>query len=411
MSTLFLHPFRAPAIWLLLAWTLIGRFLVLLIDMFVGNAPMAVALAIGFLLPVWYLLIGSLSIYAQKHLLHVARGLGDEPIPQITDLNPFKDSLAAQLCLLLLIPLSVIATFGPQLTAGQAVLPALIFPLLWLGVMLEGSLAEGLHPASLWRIISGLNVFYLAAAALLSGCIGVFFYSLVYWHDLFVFAATGYLYLFCHGLAGKILYWRRGPLYLHTERSPEQDHARELAGRHAALNQLFDELQQLCNTGRVVAAHDKLVRHIDGAFEEMDPIVHERLLGFQDKRLTLQHAVYYLGRLLAADKRPKAWALFKTCVEMDDRFRPLEDSALLELTGAAPREDTLLVDEVLSDFATAYPDSQLIAAVKFRRARILVELLGRVETGHELIREIAQTHPEFAAEQRYRDYRTKHGIH
>ena len=410
MLNLFIRPLQAPAIFLLLAWTLIGRFLTVLLDLFVDYVPMAKALAVGFLLPAWYLILGSLTIYANKHVLHVARGLGDAPIADITDLNPFQNSSALQLALLLLIPLGVLVALGPQPSPAAIVLSALIFPLLWLAVMLEGSLIEGLHPANLWRIVSGLNVFYLPTAMLVSTYVGMLVYNILYWHDILIFAATGYLYLLGHGLTGKILYWRRGPLYLHTERSPEQDRAQELQDRYATLNALITELHQLCNTGRIVEAHDRLNAYIGGAFEEMDPIIHERLLDFQDKRLTLQHAVYYLERLLDADKRLKAWTLFKSCVAMDDRFRPLNDEALLVLTGAAPREDALLIDEVLKDFPSAYPDSQIIPDVMFRRARVLIELLGNRDAGHQLIREIALAHPKFAARARYRNYRARQGI-
>jgi len=410
MLNLILRPLQAPAVWLLVAWTLVGPCLVLMIDSFVDYAPIATALAIGFLLPVWYVLMGGLSTYAQKHLVHAARGLGDEPIAATTDFNPLQDALAFQLALLLLIPLYVVAAFGPDLTVAQVILPVLVFPLLWLGVMLEGSLLAGLHPAMLWRILAGLNIAYVPTALIVSACVGSLVYTIVYWHHVLAFAAVGYGYLLGHGVVGKILYWRRGPLHLHTDRSPEQARARELQERHAALNRLLNELHRLCSTGRVLEAYDKLDAHMDGAYEDMDPLIHERLLAFQDKRLTLEHAVHYLGRLLEAGKRVKAWALFKSCLALDDRFRPMEDHALIELTRAASRADALLVEELLGDFPRAYPHSNLIAAAKFRRARVLLELIGNTETAHGIVREIAQSHPEFAAEARYRNYRAKHHI-
>ncbi|MFP6816982.1 MAG: hypothetical protein VB949_15120 [Pseudomonadales bacterium] len=210
MLNVIIRPLQAPAIWLLLSWTLLGRFAVMAVDIFIEYQPLAVALAVGFMAPVWYLIIGALCIFAHKHLLHVARGVDDEPLEQITDLNPFQDSLALQCCLLLLIPLALIGSLGADLTLTQVIVPALIFPLLWMGVMLEGSLSEGLHPANLWRIVVGLNVFYPLAAAIISACVGLLLYTTLYWHDIFVFAGVGYLFLLGHGLAGKILYWRRG---------------------------------------------------------------------------------------------------------------------------------------------------------------------------------------------------------
>jgi hypothetical protein len=347
----------------------LGRFAVMAVDIFIEYQPLAVALAVGFMAPVWYLIIGALCIFAHKHLLHVARGLDDEPIEQITDLNPFQDSLALQCCLLLLIPLALIGSLGADLTLAQVIVPALIFPLLWMGVMLEGSLSEGLHPANLWRIVVGLNVFYPLAAAIISACVGLLLYTTLYWHDIFVFAGVGYLFLLGHGLAGKILYWRRGPLFLRTERSPGQLHAAEAAARYETLDQLLGELHQLCNTGRLTQAYELLDAHIDGDYEEMDPIIHERLLEFQHQRLTLRHAAHYIERLFQADRRAKAWTLLKSCVELDDGFRPIDGVTLFELTGVAGREDALLIDQLLSDFSSIYPQNELIATAKFRRAR------------------------------------------
>lgn len=42
--------------------------------------------------------------------------------------------------------------------------------------------------------------------------------------------------------------------------------------------------------------------------------------------------------------------------------------------------------------------------------RVLIELLDNAEDGHSVVREIAESHPAFAGEARYRDYRAKHGI-
>ena len=52
MLNVIIRPLQAPAIWLLLAWTLLGRFAVMAVDIFIESQPLAVALAVGFMAPV-----------------------------------------------------------------------------------------------------------------------------------------------------------------------------------------------------------------------------------------------------------------------------------------------------------------------------------------------------------------------
>ena len=73
------------------------------------------------------------------------------------------------MCLLMLVPLALLSTFGPELTVGEMILPALLFPLLWMGVLLEGSLAEGLHPAN--RAATAVNrMGQMIFAVMVSSC-------------------------------------------------------------------------------------------------------------------------------------------------------------------------------------------------------------------------------------------------
>ena len=81
MITLLLWPFRAPAGWILGLFILLGWLLLAAIDLFDDLVPMALALIIGFELPLWYLLLGSLCLAAQMRLLHHARGRTSSPWP------------------------------------------------------------------------------------------------------------------------------------------------------------------------------------------------------------------------------------------------------------------------------------------------------------------------------------------
>ena len=171
--------------------------------------------------------------------------------------------------------------------------------------------------------------------------------------------------------------------------------------------QLFHELLRHCENGNLGTAFEELQSFMGDRTEELDPLMHERLLGFQDIRLTLLHAVHYLQRMVDQGKTGKAWALLKSCLAIDDRFRPLTDNALLTLTRAAEPEDAGLVNILLEDFHLCYPDSKHIASAKFRRARVCIELLNDKKTGVALIEEIASDYPEFAATQRYEAYQAR----
>ena len=83
------------------------------------------------------------------------------------------------------------------------------------------------------------------------------------------------------------------------------------------------------------------------------------------------------------------------------------DEALLALTRAAGREDVGIVNDVLRDFASAYPDSRLIPDAMFRRARICIELLGDGATGMRLLSAIDTGYPEFAAGDAVQRYRQR----
>ena len=157
MITLLLWPFRAPAAWILGLFILLGWLLLATIDLFDDMAPMALALMIGFELPLWYLLLGALCLAAQMRLLHHTRGLGPEPLADETNLNPFGNGLAFRLFVLLAIPLGLLWWQAAAPSPVVILLLTIVFPLPWLSLMLEASVREAFRAATLWRLIKGLG--------------------------------------------------------------------------------------------------------------------------------------------------------------------------------------------------------------------------------------------------------------
>jgi hypothetical protein len=396
---MLLWPFRTTPLILLGAYTMVAWAFTSWAALDFWVAAMVVTLG----LPVWYAVLGSLSLYAEKLLSQTASGLFERPIDSETDVNPFQHSLAFRLFVCQLVVFAVLYNHGPGFTP-VLLIPAALFPLLWLGVMLDESLFGGFAPRQLIALLSGLNVVYLAAAVLVSGSLGYLHYTLLYASTLPNILLSAVLFLEANLLFGALLYWRRSALNLHTHDSPEQRLAADLDARNRALDQLFHELHTHTSNGNFATAVIKLEAFMGDETESLDPLMHERLQHFQDRRLFLEHAVRYLGRLAARGEHRKAWTLLKACLAHDERFRPTSDETLLALTRAASREDVGLVNELLRDFPQAYPGSSLIPAAMFRRARVCIELLGDGTTGIHLLRDLQDHYPDFAATSEMRRY-------
>ena len=402
MITLLLWPLRPPAAWILGLFVLLGWLLLAADDLFDDMVPMARALIIGFELPLWYLLLGSLCLAAQMRLLHHARGLTDEPIADETNLNPFGNGLAVRFFVLLAIPLGVL---GWQAAAPSPAILGLLtvgFTLAWSSLMLEASVREAFRQATLWRLGKGIGIGWVGMWVLVGGSVGYLMATLLWLHNPLHLAAAGYGFLIAHGIAGRLIWHRRNHLDLYVEKSPELAEGAEVAGRSAFLDRLLEDLHRLCGVGHVAEAHKQLASYLQTPDSADDETVHQRLLQFTHQDLLLEHAVHYLGRLLENGKRQRAWALFKTCHAREARFRPVDDEALLTLVGMAAPEDGPLVEALLADFPDAYPDSHLIANARFRLARLMHEDWQRDDEAIAVLREIKAEHPAFAATEQFR---------
>ena len=322
---ILLWPFRATPLFLIAAYTLVAWAFTAWAAMDYWVAVMVTTLG----LPVWYGVLGPLSLYCEKILVQAASGLFDDPIDSEADLNPFQRGLAFRLFICHLAVFALLYNTRGELSA-MLLLPAAIFPLMWLSVVMDESLLGGFQPRKLLALLGGLNIFYLAAIVLISGSIGYLHYTLLYASSLPNILASVVLFLEANLLFGALLYWRRRSLNLATAKSPEQTRAVELAEESRAMDRLFHELHTHTANGSYSTAVLKLEAFIGEDSEAMDPLMHERLREFQDERLCLEHAVRYLGRLVDRGEVRKAWALMKECLAMDTRFRPHGDETLLQ---------------------------------------------------------------------------------
>ena len=400
---ILIRPLQLPGIVLILAFTLIGRLLVFFLDL-IGETIFAKIVIGGLGTLVWYAILGFLVSYGLKQLVHLSNGLFNERIDQETDLNPFQNPLAFKGTATLLIPLACWIAFGRDATVVELFIPAALFPLIYLSVALEESFLTVLQPNRVIKMVTGLGIWYLAVMLFLSVTAGYMLYVIIWQHNILLFFFSAYAFAIGNMLTGLVLFGRRNQLILHTEKSPEQERAQAIIAEAESMDRLFEVPHRLCDSGNLGKAYKHLENYMGEASDDIDPQVHRRLLNFHDKRLTLEHAVHYLERLVQRGEPKKAWAILLESLAIDEKFRPLSDQTLIGLTRAAEKDDARQVSLMLADFAETYPDSKLLPDALFRRARVLLELLGDSTTGTELLREIASQHPEFAATPQYQDY-------
>lgn len=355
---------------------------------------------------VWYAVLGGLSIYARKMLTQAAQGLFDERIDSETEINPFHGGNALQLCATHLIVFVLLYYAGPEL-GPLLILPALVLPLIWTGIMLDDAFFGYLAPARAGQLLGGLGPYYLLAVCLISGSLGYLHFSLQYASSFLNLLLSPLAFLYGNLLFGVILYHRRHELDLQTMKSPEQALAEEVALEQKRIDKLFHDVHTHMNAGNHAHAIRIIEEEVATDPISLDPLMHERLQVYQNEQLLLEHAVRYLGRLVSREESRKAWALMKECLELEPRFRPPNDEVLLTLTRSAGREDAGIVNTLLADFPDAYPDSPLIADALFRRARICVELLKDGDTGLALLKQIAAEYPQFARGDAFQRYRNR----
>ncbi len=400
---ILIRPLQLPGIVLILAFTLLGRVLVFFLDL-IGEGIFAKIVVGGLGTLVWYAILGFLVSYGLKQMTHLSAGLFTERIDQETDLNPFQNTLAFKGTMTLLIPLACWIAFGRDATILELFIPAALFPFIYLSIALEESFFAGLHPNRIMKVLAGLGIWYLAVMLFLSVTAGYMLYVIIWQHNILLFFLSAYAFVVGNMFTGLVLFARRNQLILHTEKSPEQEHAQAIIAEAESMDRLFEVLHRLCDSGSLAKAYKQLDEYIADAIDDIDPQVHRRLLDFHDKRLTLEHSVHYLERLALRGEPKKAWAILLESLAIDEMFRPLSDQTLLDLTHAAEKDDAREVSQVLANFAATYPDSKLIPDALFRRARVVLELLRDTTRGTQLLREIASQHPEFAATPQYQDY-------
>ena len=269
------------------------------------------------------------------------------------------------------------------------------------------SLLAGFNPGQHARLLRGLGG---ESAGLLVVGLGWFLLTAALsanQPNLLALLGAAYLFVLTHYLAGWLLFRHRLALDLETERSPEQANAAHWAAKGEVFRAMLMDLHRLCSTDRVDEAFAQLATYID-ANEGLDEAsVYLALKDFHDPRLRLEHSYHYIGRLVRNRDRHGAWQVLRDAVLEDSSFRPPSDEILISLLDEALHNHAPQVEALLADFNQRFPDSHLEANALFRLARVRIDHLGGRAEGLALLDRVASEHPEFAGQQRFRDYRSR----
>lgn len=407
-STLF-YPLRGPGPWVIGGFALLIWVLLSMVSLIGAHEPFAGFMAAFFLAPAVFLLCGVLVNYALVILRHTARGHPEPPTVDLPDLNPVRQGHVLMVVLVAAVVTGIVlSSLTESVSAAMFVGSAIVLGSSIVTLTaLNDSILAGLNPGQHARLLRGLGVeslgllvvglsWFLLAAALTENQ-----------PNLPALLGAAYLFVLTHNLAGRLLFRHRLDLDLETELSPEQTNAAHWAAKGEAFRAMLMDLHRLCMTDRVSEAYAQLATYLD-ADEGLDEAsVYLALKDFHDPRLRLEHSFHYISRLVRNRDRRRAWQVLRDAVLEDANFRPASDEILISVLDEALPDHAQQVECLLADFNQRFPDSHLAANALFRLARVRIDHLGGRTEGLALLDRIATEHPEFAGQQRFRDYRSR----
>jgi hypothetical protein len=402
-------PLRSAGLLAIVAFAIGGALLLATYHLVSGMARAFDILAALLLLPVAFLVLGQLHCYGTFLLQVTSRGHDEPPAPPRGVLNPFASTAPPFALALVAIAVSCTELAAATSSATAGLVAGAFFVVLPASITLMGfadSGPAGLDPRAIGDLLAKAGVAYVAFAATVDLGYALLFAAILHADTLAFFAllGAGYAYLVTQALAGRILFALRNELMLETDRSPEQDVANARAAEAHELDQLLSDLHRLCAGDRYKLAYERLDAYLARDKYRNDALVHEALRQFQGRDLRLEHACFYIERLIAARRTHTAWQVCKQCLTEEPTFRPMTDRSTIALVGEAGDTDAPFADLLLEDFGRAYPGSAMLANAAFRRARLKIEHLGERDEGLSLLREIARDHPQFATIGVFRDY-------
>ena len=409
MGSSLYYPLRGSGPWVIGGFALLVWALLSIVSLIAQYESFAGAMAAFFSAPAVFLLVGILVKYALVILCQTARGHLEPPTVDLPDLNPVRQGHVVMVILIAavvtgLVHSSSVGSVAWLLLISSAVVLASSIVTL---TALNNSLLAGFSPGQQLRLLKGLGgesfgllivglLWFLLAAALtarqpnLLGLLGI-----------------AYLFILAHHAVGRLLFRHRLDLELDTQLSPEQTNAAHWAAKDQSFRAMMLDLHRLCATDRVEEAFKQLADYLEDDQGLDEASVYLALQDFHDPRLRLEHSYHYINRLVRNRDRPRAWLVLHNAVLEDAEFRPSSDELLISLLDESTPDQAPQVEVLLADFDQRYPDSHLQANALYRLAKVRIDHLGGRADGLKLLDRVAAEHPEFAEQQRFRDYRSR----
>lgn len=265
--------------------------------------------------------------YLFKMLERTANGYADPPVLTFDFYRPFDEMRPYQLLLVLLFVISLAAMFREwqldYVAAALVCYTLLVLPA-FIGLLgLRNGFYASLNPVKLIRFIHRTGIAYLAMLVLLATTLGLTF--LFYQNGTALFGAI-FLTLYCLDLVflwiGRVIHARREALEFYPEKSPEReaDQAAKalLQERKYRLHRVFKQRRRenvlAILLAYIEAEQDTLAAHA---------WYHAELMCWDNKRLALKHAPFYVKSLRIAGKNIIADLIQQECRAIDPDF-PME---------------------------------------------------------------------------------------
>jgi len=315
--------------------------------MFIGLSALALALFTGasggpsvFGFVGAFFLLSWLNKYAFAQLEQAAHGISDAPVASVEMLGPFggvrpwvHPVLAGGVLLLM----NVMPRSGHG-AAGVAAL--LLFPASVGVLAITHRVIDAINPLALWRVMTGLGLYYLLLVAAVGG---VIIGGTVVWGlpvaSVYRFAVLELLLLCMYTLIGGAIYLKRNTLDFEPQVSPERN-AEKNESEYARRRQLMmDEVYGTLRARDGARAGTLLKQWLVESGEQnlhLDvPTILDQALQFPERRGLATVARTLLSHLLQVKRMSLALTVMETVSAVLADFTPESETELVALAGYA----------------------------------------------------------------------------
>jgi hypothetical protein len=273
---------------------------------------------------------------------HVVRGVDEPPALDITMVNPLNEQRPIGQIIILaavgaLAKLTAV-TLSPVAGTVLAAVALFFFPASVAILGLEGNMLKAVYPVALFRMVTGLGLWYAAVLGIIAGVIltlGVAA-KLALWMPVEIaFGMFAVLSIFSS--LGGALYERRHELGLETWHSPERTAEKERQADRKQSEHVVTEAYGQVRVGAHAKAWALLQSWLAARGHAVEDYrwVRDRVVTWPDARYADRLTKEYVDRLLAAKRDGEALDAVRDRLRVDKAFRPSSAAATLHIAQLA----------------------------------------------------------------------------